>query len=166
MALNGILAGLVGITAGADLMSMWSSIAIGLIAGLIVVPAVMLFDKLRIDDPVGAISVHLVCGIWGTLAVGIFSPEHSFGIQLLGVVTYGAATSVCCFAIFGVLGATLGLRVSEAEEVEGLDLSEHGGHGYDLDVRGTGGLLDQLTSPAARAAAAPIATTNVAVNES
>ncbi len=169
MSLNGILAGLVGITAGADLMGMWSSILIGLIAGAIVVPAVLFFDRIRIDDPVGAISVHLVCGIWGTLAVGIFSPEHSVLTQLIGVVAYGATTAVCCLAIFGALRVTLGLRVSEEEEIEGLDLSEHGGHAYDLDVRGSGGLLDQLGGPAAmRQATAPLArpAPAVAVHES
>ncbi len=83
MALNGILAGLVGITAGADVINPTSAILVGFIAGMLVVGSVLIFDKLKIDDPVGAISVHLTCGIWGTLAVGIFStnPEHSLGIQ-------------------------------------------------------------------------------------
>jgi Amt family ammonium transporter len=166
MSLNGILAGLVGITAGADLMAMWSSIAIGAVAGAIVVFSVLFFDRIKIDDPVGAISVHLVCGIWGTLAVGVFSAEHSVGIQLLGIAAYGVATVAACLAIFGVLKASMGLRVHEEEEIDGLDLAEHGGHAYDLDVRGAG-LLDQITSPrTAGAAALPSSGTAVAASES
>jgi Amt family ammonium transporter len=130
MVLNGSLAGLVGITAGADQVSVLSAIIIGFVAGVIVVFAVLGFDKAKIDDPVGAISVHLVCGIWGTLAVGIFSPNHSFGIQLLGVVAYGAVCVVAASILFGVLKATLGLRVSEEEELGGLDIGEHGMEAY------------------------------------
>jgi Amt family ammonium transporter len=130
MALNGSLAGLVGITAGADQVSVMSAIIIGLIAGVIVVLAVIGFDKIKIDDPVGAISVHLVCGIWGTLAVGIFSPNHSIGVQLLGVVSYGVICVVASAILFGALKATLGLRVSEEEELGGLDIGEHGMEAY------------------------------------
>jgi Amt family ammonium transporter len=133
MVLNGTLAGLVGITAGADTVSVMSSIIIGLIAGILVVLAVIFFDtKLRIDDPVGALSVHLVCGIWGTLAVGIFStnPEHSFLVQLIGVIAYGLAAGASAFAIFGVLKATTGIRVSKEEETQGLDIGEHGMESY------------------------------------
>ncbi|MFK7895109.1 MAG: ammonium transporter [Myxococcota bacterium] len=134
MALNGILAGLVGITAGADVINPNSAILVGFIAGLLVVGSVLFFDKLKIDDPVGAISVHLTCGIWGTLAVGIFStnPEHSIGIQAYGVLCYAAFTIVSASILFFGLKATIGLRVDEAEEIEGLDLSEHGMHAYDL----------------------------------
>ncbi len=112
----------------------WSAVAIGLIAGGLVVFSVITFDKLKIDDPVGAISVHLVCGIWGTLAVGIFStnPEHSFVTQLIGVAAYAVFTVACASLIFGVIKATMGLRVSEEEELEGLDLGEHGMHAYDI----------------------------------
>ena len=138
MALNGVLAGLVGITAGADLMAMGSAIAIGGVAGVIVVFSVILFDRIRIDDPVGAISVHLVCGVWGTLAVGIFSPEHSIGIQLIGIVAYGVGAFVPCLLIFASIRATLGLRVAADEELEGLDLAEHGMHAYDLPLAGSG----------------------------
>jgi Amt family ammonium transporter len=94
----------------------------------------MFFDRVKIDDPVGAISVHLVCGIWGTLAVGIFStnPEHSFGVQLIGVACYGVFTFASAFGLFAILKKTIGIRVSEEEELEGLDLSEHGMHAYDL----------------------------------
>ncbi len=129
MALNGSLAGLVGITAGADQVSVLSSIVIGLIAGIIVVFSVLAFDKAKIDDPVGAISVHLVCGIWGTLAVGIFGP-HSFGIQLLGVFAYAVICVISAAVIFGVIRATIGLRVSEEEELGGLDIGEHGMEAY------------------------------------
>jgi Amt family ammonium transporter len=133
MVLNGSLAGLVGITAGADTVSILSSIIIGFIAGLLVVVAVIIIDtKLRIDDPVGALSVHLVCGIWGTLAVGIFStnPEHSFMVQLIGVLAYGIVAAAAAFAIFGVLKATVGIRVSPEEEKQGLDIGEHGMESY------------------------------------
>ena len=139
MALNGILAGLVGITAGADVMTPNMAVLIGLIAGGIVVFAVMGIDKIKIDDPVGAISVHLVCGIWGTLAVGLFStnPEHSFMTQLAGVACYGLFTATCALGIFLAVKATMGLRVSEEEEIEGLDLGEHGMHAWDVHIGGT-----------------------------
>jgi Amt family ammonium transporter len=136
MALNGVLAGLVGITAGADTVSIVGAVVIGLVAGILVVYSVIFFDRVKVDDPVGAISVHLTCGIWGTLAVGIFStnPEHSFTTQLVGVVAYGAATSACAFGIFAVIKAAMGLRVSEEEELAGLDLSEHGAHAYNFSL--------------------------------
>ena len=107
------------------------SLIIGLIAGIIVVFAVIGFDKIKIDDPVGAISVHLVCGIWGTLAVGIFGgPDFSVGIQLLGVVCYAAICIVSAAIFFGLLKVTVGIRVSEEEELSGLDLGEHGMEAY------------------------------------
>ncbi len=136
MALNGILAGLVGITAGADTVTIMGSVIIGLVAGVLVVGSVMFFDRIKIDDPVGAISVHLTCGIWGTLAVGIFStnPEHSFMTQLIGVVAYGAVAFASAMAIFTVVKMTMGLRVSEEEELEGLDYGEHGMHAYDFEL--------------------------------
>jgi Amt family ammonium transporter len=134
MALNGILAGLVGITAGADVINPAAAILVGAIAGGLVVFSVLAFDKLKIDDPVGATSVHLTCGIWGTLAVGLFStnPEHSLMIQLVGVAAYAAFTCASAALIFGVIKLTMGLRVSEEEEIEGLDLGEHGMHAYDI----------------------------------
>ena len=134
MALNGILAGLVGITAGADVIPAGWAIVVGVLAGGLVVGSVIALDKLKLDDPVGAVSVHLVCGIWGTLAVGLFSsnPEHTIGIQALGVLSYAAFTATCAAIIFGVLNATVGIRVSEEEELEGLDLGEHGMHAYDV----------------------------------
>jgi Amt family ammonium transporter len=134
MALNGILGGLVGITAGADQMAVWEAVVIGVVAGVIVYFAVIGIDHfLKIDDPVGAISVHLVCGIWGTLAVGIFGAMASVGqffTQLLGVVAYGIPTVIFCFAVGYALKATLGLRVEEIEEQQGLDIGEHGMEAY------------------------------------
>ncbi|NBC05382.1 MAG: ammonium transporter [Bacteroidetes bacterium] len=130
MALNGILAGLVGITAGADAVSLMDAVMIGAIAGIIVVLSILMFDKLRIDDPVGAISVHGVCGIWGTVAVGIFSPDVSFGVQLLGTLSIVAFTFVFSFIVFGAIKAAVGVRVSKEIESDGLDISEHGNQAY------------------------------------
>ncbi|WP_346333834.1 ammonium transporter [Prosthecobacter sp. SYSU 5D2] len=134
MALNGILAGLVGITAGADQMSPVDSIVIGAIAGAIVVISVIFLDKIKIDDPVGAISVHLVCGIFGTLAVGIWGAKAGSAqlmSQLTGVAAY-ALTFVAAFVIFFVLKLIMGLRVSPEEESEGLDIGEHGAAAYNI----------------------------------
>lgn len=128
MALNGVLAGLVGITAGADLMTVWQAVVIGAVAGVIVYFAVVGFDRIRIDDPVGAVSVHLVCGIWGTLAVGLLGDRAGFGQlinQVVGIIAMGAFAAVFSAVVFLILKSTLGLRVSEAEEYEGLDLGEH-----------------------------------------
>ena len=130
MILNGSLAGLVGITAGADVISPMNSGIVGFIAGIIVVLSVIQLDKLKIDDPVGAISVHLVCGIWGTLAVGIFSSEYSLGIQALGVLAYGIFCLISALAIFQAVKAFMGLRVSEEEEILGLDIGEHDMESY------------------------------------
>ncbi len=133
MVLNGILAGLVGITAGADLMSVTDAILIGLIAGFIVVIGVVLLDKLKLDDPVGAIAVHLMCGIWGTLAVGFFGSKaglEQIKIQLIGIAVIGVFCVVCAFIILFAIKKTLGLRVSEKEEIEGLDMHEHGMSAY------------------------------------
>ena len=132
MALNGILAGLVGITAGADTVTWVGAITIGVIAGAIVVFAIVFIDRIRIDDPVGAISVHGICGMWGTIAVGIFStnPDHSLGIQILGTLSYAAFAFVASLVLALVIKSTLGIRVSEEEEEEGLDLSEHGQPAY------------------------------------
>ncbi len=134
MVLNGILAGLVGITAGADVIEPNSAVLVGFIAGLIVVLSAITLDKFKLDDVVGAVSVHLVCGIWGTLAVGIFSnnPDHSFGTQLIGVAIAGVAAFVSAFIIFYVLKVTIGIRVSEEHEKEGLDSHEHGIRGYTI----------------------------------
>ncbi len=133
MALNGILAGLVGITAGADQMSAMDAVLIGAIAGAIVVFAVIFFDKVKLDDPVGAISVHLVCGIFGTLAVGLFG-NLAGGAQLMsqlkGIVSVGVFTFVFAYVLFLILKVTIGIRVSPEEETEGLDIGEHGNEAY------------------------------------
>lgn len=130
MVLNGCLAGLVGITAGADAVSVSASVIIGLVAGILAVLGVLLFDKLKIDDPVGALSVHLVGGVFGTLAVGIFSPDYSFLTQLIGVASYGAVCFPVALLIFVGLKKTMGIRVSEEEELKGLDIGEHGQEAY------------------------------------
>ncbi|VGO17127.1 Ammonia channel [Pontiella desulfatans] len=130
MVLNGALAGLVGITAGADVVSVTASIIIGLICGAVAVVSVMTFDRLKLDDPVGATTVHLVCGILGTLFVGVFSADHSFVTQLIGVLAYAAVCFPAAFVIFLVLKLTVGIRVSKEEELKGLDLGEHGMEAY------------------------------------
>lgn len=143
MMLNGILAGLVGITAGADTISPWMSLVVGLVAGILVVFSVVTIDRMKIDDPVGAISVHLVCGIWGTLAVGIFSmnPEHTIFKQLLGVILVGIFVLITSTIIWlAVKASPLGLRVDEEEEVNGLDQAEHGLEAYP-EFKSTTGVL-------------------------
>ncbi|MBR8830974.1 MAG: Ammonia channel [Chroococcopsis gigantea SAG 12.99] len=143
MIINGILAGLVGITAGCDGVSYWSAVIIGAIAGVIVVYAVSFFDKLKIDDPVGATSVHLVCGIWGTLAVGIFNKDAGllsgqFQLlinQIIGIVAVGAFVVVTSGIAWMALKATLGIRVTPEEEWEGLDIGEHGMEAYSGFVK-------------------------------
>ena len=133
MFMNGVLGGLVGITAGADQMSPTDAILIGLIAGIIVVLGIALIDKLKLDDPVGAVAVHLICGIWGTLAVGIFGAMAGFDqflVQLIGVGIVGAFCVTTSFIILMIVKATTGLRVDKEEEINGLDLSEHGMEAY------------------------------------
>ena len=140
MALNGILAGLVGITAGADQMSGLDSIIIGIIAGVLVYFAVITIDsKLKIDDHVGAVSVHLVCGIWGTLAVGLLGAKGYFGggeswdqlaVQVKGIVSIGAFTVLFVGIVGIILKVTMGLRVDPEEESKGLDIAEHGMEAY------------------------------------
>ncbi len=129
MALNGMLAGLVGITAGADSIMPWWAVVVGLIAGIIVVFSVVIIDKLKIDDPVGAISVHGVCGNWGTIAVGIFGGMNIV-TQIIGTVAISVFAFVASFIIFLVVKMVLGLRVSEEEEIGGLDIGEHGQEAY------------------------------------
>ena len=135
MALNGILAGLVGITAGADSVGLFPSILIGAFAGALVVFAITFFDKIKIDDPVGAISVHGVCGIWGTLAVGmpffqLPDKDISLFTQLIGTLSIGGFAFVFSFVVFSILKATIGVRVSEEVEAAGLDVEEHGAPAY------------------------------------
>ncbi|NRB65111.1 MAG: ammonium transporter, partial [Saprospiraceae bacterium] len=137
MVLNGILGGLVGITAGADLMGPGESIIIGLIAGVIIPFSVVFFDKRKIDDPVGATSVHMVCGIWGTLAVGIFGSKAGLGqlwVQFYGVLAVGAFAFITAYALMYVLDKTIGVRVSAQYEEKGLDVSEHDMHAYETSV--------------------------------
>jgi len=139
MVINGILAGLVAVTAGCDGVSYWSAVIIGAIAGVLVVFAVPFFDKLKIDDPVGATSVHLVCGVFGTLAVGIFNKDAGlitgqFQLlinQIIGIVAVAAFTLVVSGAVWIALKSTLGIRVTPDEEMEGLDISEHGMEAYN-----------------------------------
>ena len=130
MALNGALAGLVGITAGADVISTTEAVVIGAIAGVLVYFSVVFFDKIKIDDPVGAISVHLVCGIWGTLATGIFGEGKDFMTQLIVILGYAAVAFPSALVLFVGLKATIGLRVSREEELGGLDLGEHKAEAY------------------------------------
>lgn len=131
MVLNGSLAGLVGITASADCISPMAAVVIGAIAGVLVVLAVLFIDQmLRLDDPVGATSVHLVCGVWGTLAAGIFGAGKSFGAQLIGVAAVAVVTFISALILFTVIKAVMGLRVSLDEEMRGLDIGEHGMEAY------------------------------------
>ncbi len=147
MIVNGALAGLVAITAPCAFVGVGSAAIIGLIAGVLVVFAVLFFDKLKIDDPVGALSVHLVNGIFGTLAVGLFAQDgitgaatgdglffggglKLLGIQAVGVVGVGIFTFACAFLVWTVIKRFLGLRVTREEELRGLDIGEHGMEAY------------------------------------
>jgi Amt family ammonium transporter len=156
MAGNGALAGLVSITAPVGTVTPFYALIIGLVGGVIVVFSVLAFDKIKIDDPVGAISVHGTCGIWGTLSIGLFAKyDDAFlgredagliygggfdqlAMQFVMVVIVIAWVGITSFILFGALKATLGLRVSEEEEVTGLDVAEHGSSGYGLEAVGGG----------------------------
>jgi ammonium transporter, Amt family len=164
MIINGILAGLVGVTASCAWINIPSSAIIGTVAGVLVVFAVTFFDRIKIDDPVGATSVHLVCGVWGTLAVGLFSvgpnvvlrgdaPLYTAGPakglflggdltqllhQLVGIVTVAGMTVLLSTIFWLALKATLGIRVSPEEELEGLDIGEHGMEAYSGFLKETG----------------------------
>jgi Amt family ammonium transporter len=126
-----MLAGLVSITAGADSVSAMSSMIMGAVGGVLVVFAILFFDKIKIDDPVGAISVHGVCGIWGTLAVAIFGDGFSMVSQIIGVVAVYSFAFIFSFVVFYILKLTLGVRVDAQEEHEGLDVAEHGAPAYN-----------------------------------
>jgi Amt family ammonium transporter len=146
MVLNGCLAGLVAITAPCAFTTVMSGAIIGLLAGIFVVLAVIFFDKIQIDDPVGALSVHLVNGVWGTLALGLFynkdiatniaaldtglSPMAQTMAQLKGILLVGAFVFVGSLVVWLIIKATLGVRVSAEEEREGLDIGEHGNEAY------------------------------------
>ena len=150
MAGNGLLAGLVGVTAGCYAVTTVGAVIIGAISGLLVIGSVHMFDKFKIDDPVGAISVHGVCGVFGTIAVGLFSNESSEGFiskglfygggtdqlvsQIIGVLGISAFVLVASTILFTVIKRTMGLRVSPEEELAGLDMFEHGSLGYGQDV--------------------------------
>jgi Amt family ammonium transporter len=139
MSLNGALAGLVAITSPCATVTPASAIAIGAIAGVIVVLAVLFFDKIRIDDPVGAISVHGVCGAWGTFSAGIFNIGGTslkiIGVQALGIAACFLWVFPTAYLLFKVIDVTIGLRVSPEEELEGLDFAEHGGNAYpDFEI--------------------------------
>jgi len=140
MGLNGILGGLVGITACCDCMSHWMAMVVGVVAGGLVIGAIMLLDKLQIDDPVGAFPVHGVCGVWGCMAIGILPNSHlesgatTLGIQLTGTLSICAWSFVTMFILFSVLKALGILRVSAAEEQKGLDVSEHGMQAYGTSM--------------------------------
>lgn len=130
MALNGILAGLVSITAAADVVSVMDAIIAGGVGGVLVVFSILFFDKVKIDDPVGAISVHGVCGIWGTLAVAIFGEGFSFVSQIIGIVSVYGFAFIFSLIVFGIIKAVMGVRVDAQEEEEGLDVAEHGSPAY------------------------------------
>jgi len=145
MTLNGALAGLVAITAGCSNVAPASAILIGAIAGVLVVFSVLFIDRIRIDDPVGAVSVHGVNGAWGTLAAGLFNASGSslsmVGVQLLGIAACFIWTFPLAYGIFKLIEKTIGLRVSLEEELEGLDLAEHGGNAYpDFEISSHGGI--------------------------
>ncbi len=147
MTVNGCLAGLVGITGGCAYVSIESSLIIGALSGILVVFAVVFFDKIHVDDPVGATSVHLGCGVFGTICVGLFAESGvtslstvdglffgggftQLGLQLLGIVAVGAFTFVTSGLVWLILKATVGIRVSREEELAGLDIGEHGNQAY------------------------------------
>jgi ammonium transporter, Amt family len=172
MAANGLLAGLVSITAGAGALNNWGALIAGAIGGVIVVFSVFLFERSRIDDPVGAISVHGVCGAWGTLAVGLFAVKDDgflgresaglffgggfaqLGTQALMVLAIFLFVTVTAGALFLAIKATVGLRVSEEEELAGLDVLEHGSAGYGIDsMAGPGGTM---STPNPARAGAPV----------
>jgi len=139
MSLNGALAGLVAITAGCANVAPLSAVIIGAISGIIVVLAVFFFDKIKVDDPVGAVSVHGVNGAWGTLAAGLFNIGGTsgkiIGVQLLGIGACFLWTFGTAFILFKIIDKTVGLRVTAEEEREGLDYTEHGGNAYpDFEV--------------------------------
>ncbi len=145
MAMNGALAGLVSITAPCAYVDPWAALVIGAVGGYVVVRGVEFLDALKIDDPVGAVPVHGMCGVWGTLAVGLFGKSSlglpnpglvyggnpmQFGIQMIGSLTTVAFVVVCMGAVFKLIDKTIGLRVDRHEELRGLDIGEHGMEAY------------------------------------
>jgi len=143
MTMNGLLAGLVAITAPCAFVSPIGAVLIGLVAGVLVVAAIPMFDALGVDDPVGAVSVHGVCGVWGTMSVGLFGLPalgaaglfagggiHSLLVQTLGTLSMSAAAFASVFVLWSILKATVGIRVGAHEEIGGLDVAEHGAEAY------------------------------------
>jgi ammonium transporter, Amt family len=155
MMLNGALAGLVAITASCAFVETWAAVVIGFIAGILVFYSIRFFEKMKIDDPIAALSVHGTAGIWGTLSTGFFAtPElasvgqpglfyggglHQLGVQALGVFVCGAFAFIVSFILLKIMKAVMnGLRVTEEEEIIGLDMSEHGSYGYPEIVKAEG----------------------------
>ncbi|MGD9695866.1 MAG: ammonium transporter [Thermoleophilia bacterium] len=170
---NGAIAGLVAITAPCAFIDAWACVIVGLVAGLIVPPIVVAVDKLKVDDPIGALPAHGVSGIWGTLAIGLFCvPERAAGAEglLVGgdghqlwVQFYGMAATVgftltACFIAFYLIKYTIGLRVSESHELAGLDITEHGMFGYPERFIDVIGAESEDGSPSAPTSAAPAGT--------
>lgn len=170
MTANGMLAGLVCITSGTGAVSNVGAIIIGAAAGVLVVASVLFFDRVRVDDPVGAISVHGVCGAFGTICVGLFAAEDSdfwkqglfYGggtdqlvSQVIGVLAVAAFVAISAGLLFMVIKATIGLRVSEEEELAGLDVPEHGAPGYGPEV-GPPMSPAPVGSPTIRPSSAPV----------
>lgn len=157
MTINGCLAGLVGITGSCAYVSIEASLLIGAIAGVLVVFAVMFFDRVKVDDPVGATAVHLACGVFGTICVGLFAKEgittlstqnglfygggfQLLGVQLIGIVAVGAFVFTSSLFVWYLIKKTIGIRVSEEEEIAGLDIGEHGNIAYpDFALSTVGG---------------------------
>lgn len=175
---NGAIAGLVAITAPCAFVDPWAALLIGVIAGLIVPPIVVAVDRMKVDDPVGALPAHGVAGIWGTLAIGLFATAERTGaregllvggdaeqlwVQFYGIAATVGFTFVACLIVFGAIKYTVGLRVSEEHEMAGLDISEHGMFGYpDRFIEVPGGESTSHGSPAAPAPAGAASSTNPA----
>jgi Amt family ammonium transporter len=149
MMLNGVIAALVAITAASGFVAPWAALVIGAVAGSVAVLGVLLVERVRIDDPIGAVAVHGLAGVWGTLATGIFAVPalaenlatgtgglvysgslHQVGVQALGLLAVGAFTFTAAFLALGLMKATFGIRVEPEVETAGLDVSEHGMWGY------------------------------------
>ena len=177
LTLNGVLGGLVGITAGCATVEPWAAVVIGIVAGVIIVYGVELLYKFQIDDPVGAVPVHLFNGIWGTLAVGLFTTQAnlapnyadsaSYGLlvgggidqliyQAIGVAAVGAWTVVTSIILFGIIKYTVGLRVDESEEESGLDVAEHAMEAYPEFTGGRDPFGPHFGAPALQTSGAPI----------
>jgi Amt family ammonium transporter len=158
MMLNGVLAALVAVTAASGFVAPWAAVAIGLVAGVIAVAGVGLVERLGVDDPIGAVAVHGLSGVWGTLATGLFAVPalaaslgtgsgglvytgslHQLGVQVLGLAAVGAFTFTASFAALGAMHALWGIRVEEHVEAAGLDLAEHGALGYPEFAPAPGG---------------------------